>query len=689
MSGKLSNRKKQIITYLINEKDYISASDLSKKLNVSRRTILREIQDVVTWLEGQGMTLDRKTGKGLVLLGNDFERQSLLNTINQLAVNILLSPEERQQKILVDLLNAAEPRKLFYFSNLLSVSEATISYDLDKIQDWLKTWHLNLLRKPGFGVVIEGREKDFRKAIIHLFNEYFDKGELLDLLQDQDIAYNDLEKKTSIRKALLECVGHGYLIQIESALSKSGVLETYPLADNAYSAFIIHLSLAIKRLHNKENIHFEKAILEEIKDSNEFAMGLLIKDEIEKSFHITIPEDEVGYMALHLQGSRLRMNHVDPLDLKVHNYEVIYLVEKLIEAMETITGYILLENQQLLTGLINHFGPAISRIKQGMEIKNPLLDEMKNRYGPYFHSVSMGIKVIEEALNIKIPEDEIAYLTMHFAAAVESIKKVAVGSHWRVAIVCSTGIGSSKLLEARLKNHYKNMKITYVLSSSEVKNYNRDSLDLIISTIPLRKTHVPVVVVSPLLLEDDLKKVENALNAIVPLREHNIEMTEEMNFTERLGEIAYITKASLSILNSFFILVSEEDDLESIIDTAVAYMTTEDKRPILKDELLNRETIGTTWFEEKKGRLLHCQSKVIEDIQFGFVLSDHSYAAVMVGHNNLNTVTRKLLGQISLNLMENTSWLEAVKSNNLKQAYYYLENIIKDYYKNLIEGKKI
>lgn len=94
----------------------------------------------------------------------------------------------------MDLLNAREPRKLFYYSNFLSVSEATISYDLDKIEDWLKAWDLNLLRKPGFGVVIEGREKDFRKAIIHLFNLYFDKGERLYLIQDQASGYKELEK---------------------------------------------------------------------------------------------------------------------------------------------------------------------------------------------------------------------------------------------------------------------------------------------------------------------------------------------------------------------------------------------------------------------------------------------------------------------------------------------------------------
>lgn len=98
MSGKLSNRKKQIITLLLKEADYISASALSKKLNVSRRTILREIQDVVIWLEDQGMTLDRKTGKGMVLLGNQLEKKNLLDTMDHMPVMVGFSPEERQQK---------------------------------------------------------------------------------------------------------------------------------------------------------------------------------------------------------------------------------------------------------------------------------------------------------------------------------------------------------------------------------------------------------------------------------------------------------------------------------------------------------------------------------------------------------------------------------------------------------------
>ena len=688
MSGQLSSRKKQIIMFLLKQTDYVSTSDLSKVLKVSRRTILRELDDVVQWVNSHDMTLNRLTGKGLILEGSHEIKEHLMNTINDLSVTVLFSPEERQRKILIELLNASEPKKLFYFSNILNVSEATISYDLDKIEIWLKSWSLSLLRKPGFGIVVEGLEKDFRKAIMHLFNTYFDKGELLYLIQDQAFNYKNLDKKSPIRQALLDSVGYAYLSRIELVIEKSGILKNYPLADNAYSAFIIHLSLAIKRLHNKESIHFETAMSEEIKDTNEYAQGLLIKDEVEKLFDINIPEDEVVFMALHLQGSRLKIDTLGSLDLKVHNYEVIYLIEKLIEAMEENTGYILLKNQQLLTGLINHFGPALSRIKQGMEIKNPLLDDMKNRYKLYFDSVVQSVKVIEKSLEIVIPEDEIGYLTMHFAAAVESIKKIAITSKWRIAIVCSTGIGSSKLLEARLKNHYKNMNIVQILSSSEVHKYNKNTLDLIISTIPLRDKHLPVVVVSPLLLEEDVKKVENALNAIVPLIEHNIEMTDEMNFTERLGEISFITTASLSILNNFFILEAQTGDLDDLLNTAVSYMASEDQRVILKKELLSREEKGTTWFEANKGRLLHCQSKVVKDIQFGFVLSKESYAAVMVGHSNLNTVTRKLLGQISLNLIENEQWLVDVKNKNLKNAYHALELIVKDYLKNMIDGTK-
>ncbi|MCH4889526.1 transcription antiterminator [Acidaminobacter sp. JC074] len=681
----LSNRKKQILAILIREDAYVTAANISKELSVSRRTILRELASVEEWLNQQGIDLKKVTGKGMCITVDQDVRSELSKQLDHEKVDHTYTPYERQRKILLELLNASQPLKIFYFSHMLGVSEATVSYDLDKIDTWLASYHLNLIRKPGFGIVIEGRESNFRKAIIHLFNEYFDRGELLHLIKDDFIDQNTLYKKTSVKNTLLDVVGYSLLESIEEALKVSNALEAYQLADNAYASLVIHLSLAIKRLNNGENIHFNHQKLEEIKESREFEMGYKIAKAIESTFSIMIPDDEIGYIAMHLQGARLRLTRNNRLEIKVQDYEVIYLIEKLIQEMETITGYILVGNQQLVSGLINHFGPAIARIKQGVEIKNPLLEEMKVRYPLYFNSVSKAVKILEKHLQVLIPDDEIAYLTMHFAAAVESIKKNA-SSYWKVAIVCSTGIGSSKLLEARIKKQYKNMIIQSVLSSIELKKQDLSEIDLIISTVKV-EVNKPIVVVSPLLLEEDMRRVENVLNSLTPLREDKESISKNINFVQKLNELSTITEAALEILNNYFILRVEKPSLDAFSQKAADYICFDCPKDELVDELKLREEKGITWFDEKKGRLLHCQSKVVNQLYFGFVLSNQNdYAAIMVGHSNLNIMTRKLLGHISLNLIENENWLHAVKLGDLEKSYNTLETIVQEYFESFLKG---
>ncbi len=683
MSGQLSKRKKQMIDVLLKENDFISTTVISNALKVSRRTVLREIGDVEKWLSENGFTLSRITGKGIRLEVTKDKRLELKQLIENEKVLISYTPFERQRKLLLELLNATEPKKIYYFSAMLKVSEATISYDLDKIEEWLTSWHLELVRKPGYGIIVEGRESNFRKAIIFLFNEYFDRGDLLYLIRDEFIDGTNLLKKASIKKTLLDVIGYTMLESIEEIVKEAGVLEEYPFADSAYAALIIHMSLSIKRLSEGGSIHFDRQKLEAIEDSKEYELASKIVDLTSESFGLNIPDDEIGYIAMHIKGSRLRPGRKGQTEIKVHDYEVIYLIELLIKEMESLTGYQLVEDQHLLTGLINHFGPALSRIKQGVEIRNPLMNEMKNRYKTYYDYVSKAVKSIENHINISIPDDEVAYLTMHFTASVESIKKV-VASPWKVAIVCSTGIGSSKLLEARVKKQYKNMTVVSVISSSEIGDYKNKGIDLFISTIAIKTSKVPYVVVSPLLLEEDMRRIEQILTTMVPLRQ-TTDDKEAVGFIDLLTELSYITEASQQLLNHFFIIKSKDNTIEAIMASATRYISM-DQAERLSLDLKIREDKGMTWFDHDNGRLLHCQSDAVSDIHFGFVLTDQEqYAAVMIGHLNLNIATRKLLGQISMNLLDNNKWLQLVKSNDIAGAYGVLEDIIRSYYKSLLQ----
>ena len=62
-------------------------------------------------------------------------------------------------------------KKLYYYSNLFGVSEATVSSDLEAARGWLHRYGLEIIRKPGYGVLIEGNEAGFRKALKMFIDE--------------------------------------------------------------------------------------------------------------------------------------------------------------------------------------------------------------------------------------------------------------------------------------------------------------------------------------------------------------------------------------------------------------------------------------------------------------------------------------------------------------------------------------
>ena len=55
---------------------------------------------------------------------------------------------------------------------MLGVSEATVSNDLDEVAKWFDKFKLSLVRKQGFGIYLEGKEKAYRKALTAFIDEY-------------------------------------------------------------------------------------------------------------------------------------------------------------------------------------------------------------------------------------------------------------------------------------------------------------------------------------------------------------------------------------------------------------------------------------------------------------------------------------------------------------------------------------
>jgi activator of the mannose operon (transcriptional antiterminator) len=148
----------------------------------------------------------------------------------------------------------------------------------------------------------------------------------------------------------------------------------------------------------------------------------------------------------------------------------------------------------------------------------------------------MAILTLEEikaTFNIEIPEDEAAYIVLHFQASLErlegkrSLKKKAL-------IVCHMGIGMSHLLEAKIEQQYQVIDVVGCIGKAEIYEYlKQNEVDFIISTVPLEKVKHEYIVVSPLFSQEDKKQLNRFMEE---LNEKKLERDDPGSFSNFLDE---------------------------------------------------------------------------------------------------------------------------------------------------------
>jgi len=74
-------------------------------------------------------------------------------------------------------------------------------------------------------------------------------------------------------------------------------------------------------------------------------------------------------------------------------------------------------NEKIHISLIDHISYKIKRLKTNDVIQNPFLIETETLYKKEFEIAKKAAKMLEEKINIKIPESEIGFITLHIHSA--------------------------------------------------------------------------------------------------------------------------------------------------------------------------------------------------------------------------------------------------------------------------------
>ncbi|WP_252361589.1 BglG family transcription antiterminator, partial [Paenibacillus terrae] len=240
--------------------------------------------------------------------------------------------------------------------------------------------------------------------------------------------------------------------------------------------------------------------------------------QLQKLFAVPFSKEETAYLTLHLLSGKFRYQQEERRGKQgalVDSHPLLpELVEQLVRRMSELNMIAFSKDKMLLKGLNVHLYTTLNRLQYGLTVSNPMLTEIKKMYPYMFDRVIITLEEVGKWIRLSFPEEEAAYLTLHFQASVERLHQKE--SHpQRAIIVCHMGIGMSQLLRTKVERKFPAVHVETTLSKAEVQDYlTAKEVDLVITTVDLPEMDIPHILVSPLLDAKDERRLEQVIQRL-------------------------------------------------------------------------------------------------------------------------------------------------------------------------------
>lgn len=490
----MDKRELQLLKLCLqSEKDYLTSQELAEAMGVSDKTVRNLIRNInqqlaphaqLRGLQGQGYHIAIAHASEFY----DYYQKERERLETQHIDQLLDGQKEREEYFLYQLffeeeVMAEELKERFYLSS------SGWSKFLAAIRKKLSGYDLELKRKSG-KLYIEGHERDKRRFI----HDYFFRKQMNQPLLSR------LEKILLFQDLPLQ-----ELYQVIMAICEE---EGLRLSDYGLSNLLVHVGLAIKRMHmgyQVASLQLEDAFQHQRAES----IALKIMATLAEKLEITLPREEATYIALHLLGKVQDNGEGQGIKETIHRQ----LIPALCRLKQR--GYdIDEEDSMLVQGLVEHVVPLLLRLEHGIVLDNPLYPQIKEEYGDLLSDTEEVFSTLSFFASYQIAEQEWAYLLLHILAGIERRQHQGVT---RVLLVCATGMGSAQLLQSRLINHFGHrIQISQVLSYHELGQADFDEVDVIVTSIDLKEQFFPkpVIPVNVFLPEKDIATLEASFGRI-------------------------------------------------------------------------------------------------------------------------------------------------------------------------------
>lgn len=542
------NRLTRILK-LIERRHSISIDTIAEKFEVSSKTVKNDIKELNSFFKGSAL-IDNKQGVCKIYIINNIKFEEIKNDIyNQ--KEFLNSPQRRIAFILYKLMNSDEPYLTDDLAFEMNVGRTTVISDLKKMREILANYNLDIIGKTNNGLVLKGSELNIRFLILeNIYEMIYEEYEL-----DEDV---------------IELV--------------KNITDKYQFDTTTFDSFIHSLIVSLDRLLNGHTINTLSEKYGELLKSWEFTVVNIISDAVEKRLSISIPIKERIFLALPIIGMNTPTN-IEGISPHVEiTEEVSDLITKILERIEEEMGLNITLND-ILIDFIYHMAFLVNRLKYGVHIHNPIVDEIKMKYKVAYKMAELARSVIERSLEVKMTQDEVGFIAAYFGVFI-SEQQIEKSKICKVAVICGTGRVTARLVASQLKGIFDANTVIDLYSDSTVTGKVLDNYNLILSTIQSNfNTSTPVIYLEKIFDEEALKK-----------RIKSIKYIEKLDMPGMQGMDSIL----LSILDedTFFILNNDLDykeNIDNMIDDLYSKGYVDDG---FKDRIRKREEKSTIVFNE-------------------------------------------------------------------------------------------
>jgi mannitol operon transcriptional antiterminator len=490
----INNRQFKILERLSKEQQPVQLQQLAAELAVSLRTIQNDVNRINYFLELYQLAPLKRSSRGYTVAEDEEEKLTVFldGLYKSEAKDLILTPEERMELIYLRLLQSCNYVKISVLAEDAGVSKATLMNDLNQLRQELQDWSVEIAADRN-GIKLFGDEHAIREFAL---GRYMDEADDSCVYEASDyyrasiwIRYRLAEVRSFKDTQIL----HAELRWVEKELGRN-------FTTHSFLAALTWLELAIERIRGNNIARMDEDKLGVLLKSAEFKAACKLAWNLSKALKIRFPLEEIAHLAIRFMACNdARINH----PVYVENFaelqvEICKLIHKIGHELQTDFSGI----SSLYNHLVFLLRPLVYRVKNGIKIKNPLLPEIRRQYPILFNAVKKNTGEIEKLIGAPISEDELAYITIHFASIMEPRWHIQ-NPRPNVLLVCDAGIGTSNLLMAKITSMYE-VNVVDIVTYDQLENaLVNHQADYILSTAQISHDRVPVIKVSPLISERD------------------------------------------------------------------------------------------------------------------------------------------------------------------------------------------